>query len=161
MIPLDKPAEDARIRRVVELWSTLQLLAAVADRTEHELPPRQRLTLQLLVARGPMRVSALARELGVSPPTMTGILDRLERRNLVERQPDQRDRRVIVVRATSAGIGLIGREAASLRTLSRAVRRLGSDERVEVERGLRLLLGAFSAEAAGESAPPERQERRR
>jgi DNA-binding MarR family transcriptional regulator len=85
---------------------------------------------------------------------MTGILDRLEGRHLLARDPDQRDRRVTVVRATSAGVQLIARETVPVQALSRALRRLGTAERAEVERGLQLLLGALSTELArGEPAP--------
>ena len=47
--------------------------------------------------------SALARAAHLSRPTITGILDRLSRRGLVERRPDPRDRRSHRVHATEAG----------------------------------------------------------
>jgi DNA-binding MarR family transcriptional regulator len=41
------------------------------------------------------------------PPTMTGIVDRLVKMKLVERTRSDADRRVVLVRATPAGIDLI------------------------------------------------------
>ncbi len=137
------------VQDVVTLCTSLQLLAAITHRGVEELPPRQRVTLQLLVAGGPMRVSDLARQIGVSNPTMTGILDRLEARGLLVRERDQRDRRVTVVRATPAGEELITRETTPLSHLSRALERLSEAERADVARGLRLLVGALSTQLVG------------
>jgi DNA-binding MarR family transcriptional regulator len=41
------------------------------------------------------------------PPTMTGIVDRLLKMKLVERTRSETDRRVVLVRATPAGIDLV------------------------------------------------------
>jgi DNA-binding MarR family transcriptional regulator len=45
----------------------------------------------------------LADQLGASLPNLTGIVDRMVERGLVERLRDDDDRRVVVVRATPAG----------------------------------------------------------
>lgn len=47
--------------------------------------------------------SSLAEKVGVRRPTMTGLLDRLERDGLVERLTDSRDRRKTGVRLTVSG----------------------------------------------------------
>src|SRR5262245_53023352 len=49
--------------------------------------------MTILYHEGPTRVSDLARRLGVSTPTITGILDRLVRQRLSYRMSDPRDRR--------------------------------------------------------------------
>ena len=46
----------------------------------------------------------LAKELGVKPPTMTGILDTLEKNDFIERTPSKEDRRVIQVTLSKNGI---------------------------------------------------------
>jgi DNA-binding MarR family transcriptional regulator len=43
------------------------------------------------------------------PPTMTGIVDRLVKMELVQRSRSQADRRVVLVRATPAGMELVER----------------------------------------------------
>jgi DNA-binding MarR family transcriptional regulator len=43
------------------------------------------------------------------PSTITGLIDRLEKKALVERDRDQTDRRVIKLRLTSKGKGLVKR----------------------------------------------------
>ena len=39
----------------------------------------------------------------VRPPTVTGIVDRLEKQKLVARKPDEKDRRVINISLTKKG----------------------------------------------------------
>ncbi len=51
--------------------------------------------------------SSLAERLGVKKATMTGLLDGLEKDNLIERLPDPRDRRKIGIRLTANGRQLL------------------------------------------------------
>ncbi len=48
-------------------------------------------------------LSELSSQCCCAPPNITGLVDRLERKSLVERQPDPQDRRVIRVALTEAG----------------------------------------------------------
>lgn len=59
--------------------------------------------LSVLVARGPKTMGDLARLERVRPPTMTRIVERLERWLLAERTAAWQDRRRSLVRATSLG----------------------------------------------------------
>lgn len=55
--------------------------------------------LDLISRRGPLSPSALSRQAGLHPATMTGILDRLERGGWIERGRDPSDRRGVLVSA--------------------------------------------------------------
>jgi DNA-binding MarR family transcriptional regulator len=59
--------------------------------------------LTMLEADGPMSMSGLAEALDVSVASTTGIVDRMEKRGLVERRHEERDRRVVLVYPTEAG----------------------------------------------------------
>lgn len=59
--------------------------------------------LSVLVFVGPMRIGALADAEQVEPPTMTRLVDGMERDGYVTRRPDPEDRRAVVVGATAKG----------------------------------------------------------
>ena len=55
------------------------------------------------LSEGPLSLSGLAEAIGVDAPYATLIVDSLEKRGLVERQPDPEDRRRKLVSLTPAG----------------------------------------------------------
>jgi len=59
--------------------------------------------LSVIVFRGPLTMSALAEAEQVRRPTITRLIDGLERRGLVRRVSDPADGRVQLVEATAAG----------------------------------------------------------
>jgi len=56
-----------------------------------------------LEAEGPLSMSRLAEAMDVSDASATGIVDRMEKRGLVERRHSTGDRRQVLVHATEAG----------------------------------------------------------
>ena len=68
--------------------------------------------LSVIVFRGPLTMSALAKAEQVRPPTITRLVAGLERRGLVRRVSDARDGRVQLVEATAAGRRLLNRGRA-------------------------------------------------
>lgn len=59
-------------------------------------------------AEGPLRPSAISREQVIPAQTLTSVLDSLERRGLVERVANPRDRRMLLARLTDQGALLYG-----------------------------------------------------
>lgn len=59
--------------------------------------------LSVIVFRGPLTITELAEAEQVRAPTMTRLVTAMEGEGLVERLPDERDRRVVRVRATARG----------------------------------------------------------
>jgi DNA-binding MarR family transcriptional regulator len=70
--------------------------------------PQFKLLLLIASCKG-LRVGDLAQRLGVTPPTVTTILDRLVEHGLVRREDDPVDRRLVIARLTAEGIGLLQR----------------------------------------------------
>lgn len=63
--------------------------------------------LGLLSLAGPKRPTELAANLGVSLPTISGLVDRLENQGMVERTENPDDRRVKVVQASTKGVAAL------------------------------------------------------
>jgi len=56
---------------------------------------------------GPLPAGKLAEQLGISPTSLTRVLDRLETRGLIERRHDDADRRRISVRLRPDGLQMV------------------------------------------------------
>ncbi|MBT2291254.1 MarR family transcriptional regulator [Paenibacillus albidus] len=76
-----------------------------------------------------LKVSVLSRLLGLTPPTVTQLVNSLEGKGMVQRQDDPSDRRVVRILLTEEG-GKITRKAREHmdQTLNRLVEHLGVQE---------------------------------
>jgi DNA-binding MarR family transcriptional regulator len=72
-----------------------------------DLTPSQRSALATLDREGPLRMTDLAAIERVSPPSMTGIVGRLEERRLVTRHANPHDARSTVVSITQRALDLL------------------------------------------------------
>jgi DNA-binding MarR family transcriptional regulator len=79
--------------------------------------------LSVVVFAGPLTMSALAEAEQVRPPTISRLVKELEAEQLVEREQDPQDRRVLRVRATPKGRRLL--EAGRKRRVARLAEELG------------------------------------
>ena len=103
-------------------------LGAVA--AEFELAPAQAMALSELVTDQPLPMRDLAARLRCDPSNITGLIDRLEARGLVERRPHPADRRVKYLVLTSEGRALRERLSARLSAAPDCVATLGdADQR--------------------------------
>jgi len=68
-----------------------------------ELSPAQCHVLHLIEPERPLPMGRLADTLGCDASNVTGLVDRLEARGLVQRRPSDADRRVKVIRLTPSG----------------------------------------------------------
>jgi DNA-binding MarR family transcriptional regulator len=85
--------------------------------------------LRVVVDRGPVPMRILSREMLVTPPNITGLVDRLEKRSLLRRVADTKDRRASIIELTSAGKNLYTVLAARQRRfLQNVLGTLTSDE---------------------------------
>jgi DNA-binding MarR family transcriptional regulator len=74
-----------------------------------------------LGSRGPTAITTLHHEFGHKRSTLTNIIDRLEQRGLVRREPNARDRRSFVVHLTAPGRRAVRRLTEVLDQLERDV----------------------------------------
>lgn len=68
-----------------------------------ELPPSQVIALVALYQKKSCSLGDLSKEMHVSAPTVTGIVDRLEKGGCIKRVSDPNDRRVTKVEMTKKG----------------------------------------------------------
>jgi MarR family transcriptional regulator, 2-MHQ and catechol-resistance regulon repressor len=94
--------------------------------------------LRILRGEGrPMPCAEIAERMVQVVPAMTGLLDRLERQGLVERERNQHDRRVVCVSATRRALDLLAKIDEPIANLNRRV--LGHLSRAELRQLSRLL----------------------
>ena len=102
--------------------------------------------LMLLGLHGSAPVSTLAHQMKVSPPNVTGILDRLEQHDWVRRTSDPNDRRVVRVVLTGDGQRfLAGLEQASATRTRARLAEMDPDDQQALRQGLRALLSVMIA----------------
>ena len=130
-------AAPKRTTPAAEAWALLgQLFRThmrprfMAVAAEADLSPPQIMALQMLQPDTPVAMSKLADALACDNSNVTGLVDRLEARGLVERQADERDRRVRMLVVTPEGVRLreriaelMSEPAPPISSLSRADQR--------------------------------------
>jgi DNA-binding MarR family transcriptional regulator len=98
-----------------EAWRLLMELAFankarfMATMAEFDLTPVQGHVLRLLEPEQPLPMNDLAGALHCDASNVTGLVDRLEQRRLVERRPGARDRRVKELLLTAEGVAVRAR----------------------------------------------------
>ncbi|MER6047432.1 MULTISPECIES: MarR family winged helix-turn-helix transcriptional regulator [unclassified Streptomyces] len=107
---------------------------------EHSLTGAQARLLRMLVME-PMPMRKLAQCLKCEPSNVTGIVDRLESRGLVERRPDPADRRVKLAVPTPEGRETAERLRTSLDFARQPLGRLTVAERTLLRELLQRMLG--------------------
>jgi DNA-binding MarR family transcriptional regulator len=143
----------AEAREIVGLFRSLRRHLVKGSRAElarSGLTAAQVSVISLLGTQGATTLGELSRELELSHSTVSGIIDRLQAKGLVDRRTSQNDRRYVEISLAKhiasqapslADDGPIGRLEAMLRTAS-------PDERQIIKDGLALLVGL--ADMAGE-----------
>ena len=87
------------IRRLIRAIS----IDSVKMSRQFSLTAPQSGVLRSLARSGPVSSADLSRELCVTPSNITGIIDRLEKKGLVQRNRKKGDRRVTLIQLTEAG----------------------------------------------------------
>lgn len=85
--------------------------------------------LRWVDTRGPMKLTNCSLDLGVSKPTVTKIVDNLQKRGLVERVREGKDRRSYYIHLTTKGAEVLKRtHAAYDEVLNKVVTSLSAEE---------------------------------
>lgn len=110
-----------------ELVAFIEFLTARFKETEGvfasrlEVSERELALLRTLATDGPMITKALGGRFRVPVSTMTGLVDRMERKGLIRRRPGRRDRRSIELEATPAGALALREHARGIEAVARGM----------------------------------------
>lgn len=99
---LDSADAAKRLLTVASRYVQWAALALRAHRVEGD-PSFRQWALLVSIHEGVTSPAALARRLGISRAVVTGLLDRLEERGMIRREPDPGDRRRLRIVMTDAG----------------------------------------------------------
>jgi DNA-binding MarR family transcriptional regulator len=122
-------------------------------RVTHDLTAPQLICLLAVVEDGPLTPTLLAQRVHVSPSTVVGILDRLERKDLVTRTRSETDRRVVNIHATTKARRLARHAPSPLQeNLATALNNLSPREQRAIARALDRLVDLMEL-ADVEAAP--------
>ena len=115
---------------------------------EFRLSPPQVHALRVLSPEQPLPMGRLACALGCDASNVTGIVDRLEKRGLIERRASEHDRRVKVLVVTAEGAQVRRRLLLRLGEPPQGIAALSPADRRRLARLLRLALSRAAAAPA-------------
>ena len=145
---------DQPIERALAGYAQLVELLSASHTPEFPDPHvtmAQMRVLMLLSAVGEARMSDLAHQLGISPSTLSSLVDRLVEAQFVTRRDDTHDRRSVLVSIAPAGSQLLDQfnelGADALRSL---LEQLTPTEIVTVNQAIELLVAAARRVSAEE-----------
>jgi MarR family transcriptional regulator, 2-MHQ and catechol-resistance regulon repressor len=97
----------------LKLWVVMnRAFRSVAEHTRRHiessgLHPTEFAVLEVLLHRGPLTIGEVGSRVLLTSGSMTHVIDKLERRRMLERRPDPEDRRASYLHLTAEGRALI------------------------------------------------------
>ncbi|WP_152192407.1 MarR family winged helix-turn-helix transcriptional regulator [Georgenia satyanarayanai] len=148
-----RPSEHDRlideVRTVGEMVAKFFVHEQLGPILGSTLTMQQLKLVALLATHGPLGGHDLARHLDVSMPTVSGLVDRLVERGMVERRADPRDRRVRLTALSPAGEAFIAEhDAAGWRVGMEILQTMDPEDLRALARGLSAMWAAVEAKVA-------------
>jgi DNA-binding MarR family transcriptional regulator len=110
------------------------------EREDTSLTLNQLSAMGTLARLGPITLGELAAAERIQPPSMTRIVSALEERGLVAREPDSKDRRLVIVRLADEGKAMLAADRRRRDAwLNQRLRELRPDEREALRRAAAVL----------------------
>jgi MarR family 2-MHQ and catechol resistance regulon transcriptional repressor len=152
--PNSRSALEYELFEEMTAWSPQDRSGVFKNWHRHALSLVHLNVLTALEAEGPLAMKRLAELMDVSDASATGIVDRMEKRGLVERRHGTADRRVVLVHPTSAGATIFSDIAAHRRgMLQQVLSELTEDEMAALLVGMRAIHAARRRLIAASSDP--------
>lgn len=156
--PRSAPALGATLEFMRLLWALDHVLHKRSKRMARSfgVTGPQRLALRVVGREPEVSAGRLAEVLKVHPSTLTGILQRLERRGFLTRVVDQGDRRRVRLELTPAGRSVTTSTSGSIEdVVSGVLKRMPAAKLAATSSVLRALVDSLEADP-----PPSRPKRR-
>jgi len=138
------------IREIVYLIRKLMQAGAIYSKElnkKYNVSAPQLATLRVLLHDGAMPPSQIAKQIMVNSSTLTGVIDRLEKKGLVSRLRNDPDRRIIRVELTEAGRTLAENAPPPIQVkIVKGMRRLEQTEREKIIQSLTRLAEMIDAQ---------------
>jgi len=131
------------------LRRVFQILNEQSKKVEREtgLTSPQLWAIKTINENSLVNVSDLANKLYLHPATVIGIIDRLEKQDLVKRRRSKDDRRVVWIELTSKGHNLVkSAPEVAQGLLVAGLEELSGNNLIEINRSMRLLVKIFGAQ---------------
>lgn len=126
-----------------------QILNEQSKKVEKEtgLTGPQLWAIKTINERSPINISDLANKLYLHPTTVIGIIDRLEKQNLVKRQRSKDDRRVVWIELTAKANNLVkSAPEVAQGLLVSGLENISASSLIEIDRSMKLLVKIFGAQ---------------
>lgn len=124
-----------------------------AHAIKNRLPPHEmciapnQLHILKMVSQEPMTISEMARAHHVSTPTMSSVIDKLEKNELLKRERSTEDRRVVHAGITKKGEELMSKMFERfIKEVSQILEPMPSEDKIMVMKGFEVLHKAISDE---------------
>lgn len=138
---------------VTEIFDNLRRVFQVINEYSKAAEHSTRLTgpqlwaLKLLSGAAPMRVSDLSGKMCLRPPTVVGILDRLEAKGLITRTLSKTDRRAVEIDLTEQARELVANAPEVAQDLlMKGLNELSDEQFALVEEGMKLMAKVLVAD---------------
>jgi DNA-binding MarR family transcriptional regulator len=131
------------------LRRVFQILNEQSKKVEREtgLTSAQLWTIKTINESSPVKVSDLANKLYLHPTTVVGIIDRLEKQDLVRRRRSKDDRRVVWIELTDKVNNLIkSAPEVAQGLLVSGLEEISANNLIEIDRSMKLLVKIFGAQ---------------
>lgn len=116
-----------------QVMKSIFLTPDSSNERNNELTWAQQKILALLDDQGPMKMSDVARQISVTMSNATAIVDKMVRLDLVQREADPNDRRVIRVVASEQGKAVIANcMETQTRCFEQVLKRLSPEKRAKL-----------------------------
>ena len=161
MVSTARQALQRELLEEMTAWSPRDRDGAFKTWHRHALSLVHLNVLTALEAEGPLSMRRLAEAMDVSDASATGIVDRMEKRGLVERRHGTDDRRKVLVHPTPAGAQVFSDMAANRRSaLAKVLAELTEEELAALLVGMRAIHAAkarvqAATKADSEAEPPK------